>query len=471
MKLLLLKIIIYQISVLNNHIQSKIYKSQEIFFPTMTEQENTIGHRSKKYFIYMMIILALVQIMDAYSTSYTAAFPSSIQEEFLIIPFGFDKTFAQVVMQIVIAIATLGIYFVFFNQYLSDKFGRKKMLFITTLGMGLSALLLALSINIFLYTIFLFSTYLFFNSDMWLIYAGEEAPPEKKASYINILLACGILGPIMMPIFRNIFITETSPVWAWRGMTFLPIILGIPLSFVILFTIKETKIYEEGKITRQFEVSQILLKDNVKKLLQSDRKKEIWAILVIGFFTGLNFNFMQMAESFLDSDTILTADDAGLIIAIVALAVIIGYLSIGFLADRIGRIPLLYASSIILPIGTIFLYLGSVLTSGVFVICAIGISLGYVGYNGLLIVIRIIIQELVPTDKRGTGLGIRSLATSLGITSGFVLGSIFTLLISNLGISFIILSLPVLSHLYIIPKFIKETKGTDLSEVELKLKG
>ncbi|TXT62026.1 MAG: hypothetical protein BAJALOKI3v1_690001, partial [Promethearchaeota archaeon] len=99
----------------------------------MTATEKTIGQRSKKYFIYMMIILALVQIMDAYTTSYTAAFPSKVIKEFLVDPFGMDPTIAQATMQIVIAIATLGIYFVFFNQYFSDKFGRKKMLFITTL--------------------------------------------------------------------------------------------------------------------------------------------------------------------------------------------------------------------------------------------------------------------------------------------------------------------------------------------------
>jgi len=437
----------------------------------MTETEKSPNHRSRKYFIYMMIVLALVQIMDAYTTSYTAAFPSKVIQEFLITPFGFDKTTSQAIMQIVIAIATLGIYFVFFNQYFSDKFGRKTMLFITTLGMGLAALLLALSINIFLYTVFLFCTYLFFNSDMWLIYAGEESPAEKKAVYINILLACGILGPIMMPIFRSIFITESSPVWAWRGMTLFPILLGIPLSFIILFTIKETKIYEDGKITGKFEVSNILLKDNLKKLLQSDRKNEIWALLTMGFFAGLNFNFMQMAESFLESNTILDESDANLIITLVALAVIIGYLSIGFLADKIGRVPILYAASIILPIGTTLLFIGSLITEAVLIVCALGICLGYVGFNGLLIVIRIIIQELVPTDKRGTGLGIRSLATSLGTTGGFIIGSIFTLVFSNLGLSFVILSLPALSHLYLIPKYIKETKGTDLSEVELKLKG
>ncbi|TXT63687.1 MAG: hypothetical protein BAJALOKI3v1_330042 [Promethearchaeota archaeon] len=85
--------------------------------------------------------------------------------------------------------------------------------------------------------------------------------------------------------------------------------------------------------------------------------------------------------------------------------------------------------------------------------------------------IRIIIQELVPTDKRGTGLGIRSLATSLGTTGGFILGFVFTIVFKDLGISFIILSAPLLINIILIPKFVKETKGTDLSEVELRLKG
>ena len=154
--------------------------------------------RSKSYIRYLFFTLALVQIMDAYTTSYTAAFPSKIAEEFMV---------SDTILQLMVAIATIGMYFVIFNQYFSDKFGRKIMLTVTTLGMGVSALFLALSTNAIIYTIFLFSTYLFFSSDMWLIYANEESPSKKKAIYTNILLACGILGPIMMPIMRGIFIT------------------------------------------------------------------------------------------------------------------------------------------------------------------------------------------------------------------------------------------------------------------------
>ncbi|MBD3194794.1 MAG: MFS transporter [Candidatus Lokiarchaeota archaeon] len=436
----------------------------------MVENNKTFTERSKKYFIFMMIVLALVQIMDAYTTSYTAAFPSKVIQEFLVIPYGINETTAQALMQIIIAIATIGTFFVFFNQFLSDKFGRKTMLFVTTLGMGLSALLLALSVNIILYTIFLFSTYLFFSSDMWLIYAGEEAPPTKKALYTNYLLACGILGPIMMPLLRSVFITESSPVWAWRGMTLLPILLGIPLSFVIFFTIKETKIYEMGKLSGEIDKSQIFLVDNVKKLFQSSQKKPLKALVLMSFFAGLNFNLLQLAESFLATNTTLTEKDVNLVITLIAVSVILGYLITGVLADKIGRIPLLYVTTILVPVASVLLYIGSLITSNVFIVVALAVSLAYVGYNGILIVIRIMVTELVPTEKRGTGLGVRSFSTSFGITGGFLIGSLITILVGDLGISFIILSLPTLINLYLIPKFIPETKGTDLSEVELRLK-
>ncbi|MHA1724956.1 MAG: hypothetical protein ACTSXH_08970 [Promethearchaeota archaeon] len=98
-----------------------------------------------------------MQILDAYTTSYSAAFPSKIIEEFFS---NYSPNEINSIMVLSIGIATIGMYFVFINQL-----GRKVMLFIRTLGMGASALLLALSRNIVQYTFFLFLTYLFFSND------------------------------------------------------------------------------------------------------------------------------------------------------------------------------------------------------------------------------------------------------------------------------------------------------------------
>jgi len=425
--------------------------------------EISIKH-SKKYLIFLFFILALVQILDAYSTGYTSSFPSKIIEEFLS---GYPSNQANAILGLCTSIASIGMYMVFFNQYFADKIGRKKMLTITTFGMGISALFLALSTNIMFYTIFLFTTYLFYSSDMWLIYANEEAPAEKRASYINIVLMCGMLGPIMMPTLRSIFITETSPVGSWRGMTLFPILLGIPLAIIIIFTIKETSKYQEIKSSETRETPPIFLKKNIASIFKSNIKPEFIVLLIMSFFAGLNFFMLQFAESFINLNTSLPESKVNLVITVIAIALILGYLTTGILADKIGRVPLLHLFSVLMPLASILLYIGSFLTEGTFIVVSLGAALAYVSYYGLTIVLRIVLMEIVPTDKRGTGMGVRALINAFGITAGFLVGSGLTF-VFGLGISFIIMSLPLILNVFLTIKYIKETKGTDLSKIELK---
>ncbi|MHA1297074.1 MAG: MFS transporter [Promethearchaeota archaeon] len=405
--------------------------------------EISIKH-SKKYLIFLFFILALVQILDAYSTGYTSSFPSKIIEEFLS---GYPSNQANAILGLCTSIASIGMYMVFFNQYFADKIGRKKMLTITTFGMGISALFLALSTNIMFYTIFLFTT--------------------KRASYINIVLMCGMLGPIMMPTLRSIFITETSPVGSWRGMTLFPILLGIPLAIIIIFTIKETSKYQEIKSSETRETPPIFLKKNIAAIFKSNIKPEFIVLLIMSFFAGLNFFMLQFAESFINLNTSLPESKVNLVITVIAIALILGYLLTGILADKIGRVPLLHLFSVLMPLASILLYIGSFLTEGTFILVSLGAALAYVSYYGLTIVLRIVLMEIVPTDKRGTGMGVRALINAFGITSGFLIGSGLTFIL-GLGIAFMIMSFPLILNIFLTIKYIKETKGTDLSKIELK---
>ncbi|TFG08949.1 MAG: MFS transporter [Promethearchaeota archaeon] len=430
----------------------------------MTEEEKSSISRSKSYFRYMILILVLVQILDAYTTSYTAVFPSKVAEEFLK---GYSANEQAAIMALSIGIATVGMYFVFVNQFLADKLGRRLMLFITTLGMGVSALFLALSQDIIQYTIFLFLTYLFFSADMWLIYINEEAKSEKRAYYTNVVLAFGIAGPILMPIFRSIFITETSPVGAWRGMTLFPILLGIPLSIIIILTMKETAKYEEmkeGKLIQKEELS-ITFRENIRALFASDRKKELIALYVMSYFCGLNFIFLQLAELYIATTAGLPESSINLVIYIVAISVILGYLLTGIIADKIGRKPLIYLFSVLMFIATIILYFGSISSPAIFIFIVIGVALGYVAYDSLHIVLRIVTLEVVPTDRRGTGSGLRALITALGITSGFFIGSALSFAF-GLGVAFILISIPLFINVLLAHKYLTETKGTDLAMVK-----
>jgi len=151
-----------------------------------------------------------VEILDTYTTNFPNVIPSKIIEEFLS---GFSEDAGAAIFSICIAIASIGMYFVFFNQLLADKFGRKILLATTVLGMGVFSLLTIFSTSIFDYTVYLFLLYLFFSSDIWVIYINEESPADKRGRLTNLVLIGGVTGSILLPVFRSIFISNTSSNW------------------------------------------------------------------------------------------------------------------------------------------------------------------------------------------------------------------------------------------------------------------
>ena len=164
----------------------------------------------------------LVQILDTYSTIYPGSIVSSIVSEFL---GGLPPNEANSIVALAGSITSIGMYFLFFNQYLVDIVGRKLMLAITVFGMGISSLGMFLSVNYIMYISFRFFLNFFFMSDIWLIIINEESETNKRALNSNIILMAGLIGAIIMVMCRFTFITEVNP--NWRGMTLFPIILGI----------------------------------------------------------------------------------------------------------------------------------------------------------------------------------------------------------------------------------------------------
>ncbi|MHA1488242.1 MAG: hypothetical protein ACTSRI_01140 [Promethearchaeota archaeon] len=84
---------------------------------------------------------------------------------------------------------------------------------------------------------------------------------------------------------------------------------------------------------------------------------------------------------------------------------------------------------------------------------------------GLIGAIRIVSVEILPTDKRGTGSGLKSVFSAFGITSGLLLNS--SIIVNfGLGIAFIVFCLPLLINLPLVYKYLKETKGADLTKLK-----
>ncbi|MFX0002202.1 MAG: hypothetical protein ACFE9J_01845, partial [Candidatus Hermodarchaeota archaeon] len=73
--------------------------------------------------------------------------------------------------------------------------------------------------------------------------------------------------------------------------------------------------------------------------------------------------------------------------------------------------------------------------------------------------------EIIPTQTRGTGAGLKTLTSSAGITVGLILSSIITFS-QGLAVSFLTFSLLFFVVFFLILVFLRETKGINLSHVE-----
>ena len=95
----------------------------------------------------------------------------------------------------------------------------------------------------------------------------------------------------------------------------------------------------------------------------------------------------------------------------------------------------------------------------------IGYALSHIAFWGSLGIIRLITIELLPTDRRGTGVGFRSFIGALGGTIGLLLSSA-VILVVGLGITFVIFVMGNLVAIPLAALFLRETKGVELSEIK-----
>ena len=119
----------------------------------MTENIKNNKVKPSSYFKYLVIVLMFVQILDTYTTILHGSFPSLIAAEYLS---RYPTEVQNSIMAFAEGLVRIGMFFLFFSQYLSDKIGRKKMLAITVFGMGCATLGMFLSVNYFMYMFFVF---------------------------------------------------------------------------------------------------------------------------------------------------------------------------------------------------------------------------------------------------------------------------------------------------------------------------
>ncbi|MFX0084061.1 MAG: MFS transporter [Candidatus Hodarchaeota archaeon] len=400
------------------------------------------------YFLFLIIFLMCNEFFDTYTTLFWPTISSYVIDDLFLGD--------QSLYSFFIAIASIGTYFVFFNQVLADKLGRKPMIFVVLFGMGFTSFLLNFCQTSIEFTLYLFLLFIWFSSDIWAIVIAEESE-KHRGKIINLILIVGAVATLIIPILRSAFVEN----YGWRAMTWFGV-LAIPTAFLTLF-MKETQAFERLKEkntekhtnTHSSTLERTSSKDLIKPFLEKESKHYFLVIMGLGFVLGVNYIFLSLGETYLMIDREYDPDFVSTVIFLMGIAAITCYAITGAMLDYIGRKNTSIIFIILLPAGVILVLIESTIS------VIIGAMIVSGSFWALNVSTRIICLEHFPTERRGTGNGWRNLFYAVGITFGHVIAAVLIPFI-GLGATFLLISLSLVPCISFIHKFLKETKGRNL---------
>ncbi len=257
-------------------------------------------------------------------------------------------------------------------------------------------------------------------------YIVEQAPPNKKnlfgsltlfGAYFGILLGSGVAASLS-------YLAKDTPYfhYVWRGAFILGIFLGL-LGLYIRKKAPETPEFLEAKKKGQLDRNPLkaLLSQNGKTLLFGIGMTLLPAVsswLIMAYFPTYTTQYGK-----LESYQTLSLETLALLVIVAAIPLY------GFLSDRVGRFPFLFASPILILAFSYLLFLPLLKSNLPSIFLAqSALALFYIMSEALL---PSTLAAIFPTDQRCTGI-----ALCVNIANGFFGGTaplVATYLIQQTG--------------------------------------
>ncbi|MHA1805413.1 MAG: MFS transporter [Promethearchaeota archaeon] len=417
---------------------------------------------TKQYIYYSLFVMGLINLVDIFTSNAGPLIVSYVVDEFLIsrgVP-------ANVAYAQYGALGSIGLIFGFISlsiKYIADKFGRKKALIVNVLGMSIGAILVIFATDILSYMLGTWIGNLFLAADIQLLLISEEAPKEKRQIFNMIVMIVGLIGAILVLVFRELFLPN------WRILFYLPLIAGIIVTVLIIFTLKESSVYLTMKANKAAQLKDQATKEKSENIFKIIFKLKNFKMILLVFFVGFlgqmaGMTFRSYWQPFLSQTYDLSQVNIIYLIRYV-LSIFWGLL-IGFISDKFGRKRALITQLTTLPLCLIlsiyFVSLGTAYIILVGITYAIFIySLWTTGTTTTTMIF-----ELTPTEARAS---VQIITTAIGIVLFLIVTVLFAvfLLWIDFATLFLIAVIPG-SIIAIIITLIKlpETKATDLTEVK-----
>ena len=241
-----------------------------------------------KYFFVLLALIAVVNIIDEVTSNLTVTVQSSFITEFFVNnPFmGKYYTYEDgLAFHSGIGVFTyvLGLFTPFYKA-LADKWGRKPLFVLSTLGMAAGLLVIHLSSSYIMFLVGFAIISFFMGHDIQIIYILEEAPDKHRAKIYSFLKSFGILGVILIPALRDSLMGNDAT--KWREIFLVPAVVGIIASMLVLIFARDTKVFVNERIAY---LSRPYAERQEEKLLKKQQKQA--QRNQSGVFNGIKYIF------------------------------------------------------------------------------------------------------------------------------------------------------------------------------------
>ncbi len=438
---------------------------------------------SGKYFMVLLFLIAIVNILDEVTSNLTVTVQSSFVTEFFVNnPFmGKYYTFQEgLALHSSIGVFTyvLGAVTPFYKA-LADKWGRKPLFAISTLGMAAGLLVIYLSSSYIIFLIGFAIISFFMGHDIQIIYILEEAPDKHRAKIYSFLKSFGILGVILIPTLRDMLMGDDAT--RWREIFLVPAIIGFIAVLLVVILAKDTKVFIDERIAYLSRPAEERLAEKEAKKKQKEAQRN-----QSGVFNGIKYIFSNPdTKNLIISHIIFDSAMPAIALYFESAMHKVG-MSTSDITKALFMVPVVYASITFIS-GFIADKFGRKVTvAGFSVTCIVGYSLFVAGilcgWNPYLIgffaglyqgsywigrdYMNVMMTEKVPTDIRASVVGAEGLLVIIGLAVGYLLAVVGML---KFPIWWVCLAISVVAVGVAAVMFVakvKETKGVNLDDIK-----
>ncbi len=435
-----------------------------------------------KYFLVLIMLIAIVNILDEVTSNLTVTVQSSFVTEFFVNnPFmGKYYTYEDgLAFHSGIGVFTyvLGLFTPFYKA-LADKWGRKPLFAMSTLGMALGLLVIHLSSSYIMFLVGFAIISFFMGHDIQIIYILEEAPDKHRAKIYSFLKSFGILGVILIPTLRDILMGNDAT--KWREIFLVPALIGFVAVLLVILFAKDTKVFINERIeylSRPFEEREA--EKALKKQQKEAQRNQS------GVFNGVKYIFANKDTKMLIISHIIfdsampaialyfessmhragmsTSDITKALFMVPVIYGSITFLS-GFIADKLGRKVTVTGFSVTCVLGYILFVAGILCGWNPYLVGAFaGLYQGsyWIGRDYM----NVMMTEKVPTDIRASVVGAEGLLVIIGLAVGYIV-TIVGMTVTEIWWACLAVSIPAVSVAAIMFALkVKETKGANLDEI------